>query len=239
MISDLSLEKILFLDIETVSQFENYEGLSDPFKKLWDKKAQFLIKEDETSADAYSKAAIYAEFGKIVCISVGFLSFKNNISELRVKSFYGEDEYKILTDFFKLLNNHYDRDDHYLCAHNGKEFDFPYISRRAIIHNLPLPTILQLHQKKPWEVKHLDTLQLWKFGDYKSYTSLELMAAILDIPTPKDDIDGSMVGEVYWKEKNLKRIVIYCQKDVETLTRVFLRLIGQNISLEVNIAPVD
>ena len=110
-----------------------------------------------------------------------------------------------------------------LCAHNGKEFDFPFLARRILVNELPLPAILDSAGKKPWETQYLDTMELWKFGDYKHYTSLELLAALFGIPTPKDDINGADIHRVYWEDHDLERIRIYCQKDVLTIARLFLK----------------
>lgn len=224
MLYNLNFERILFLDIETVPMVPDYDSLPDNFKKLWDHKAEFIKREETDTPDRlFSRAGIYSEFGKIICISVGFM--KNR--EFRIKSFYGEDEYILLKEFSELLEKYYNRRDHLLCAHNGKEFDYPYIARRMLINGLPLPAILNIAGKKPWEVAHLDTLELWKFGDYKNYTSLELLAEIFGIQTPKDDIDGSMVAEVYYKDKDLDRIVQYCQQDTLTVAQLLLCYLGK------------
>ncbi len=225
MLENINLENILFLDIETVPQCCNYDELEGPMKELWDKKAGSFRKDivQETPADLYPRAGIYAEFGKIICISVGFIRMENQQTTLKIKSFYGDDEKKILSDFIGLLNTFYNRSESLLCAHNGKEFDFPYIARRILINGLKIPFLLDLAGKKPWEVGLLDTMDLWRFGDYKSYTSLDLLATIFNIPTSKDDIDGSMVYKVYWEDKNLQRIVTYCQKDVIVIVQVLLK----------------
>ncbi len=227
MLNNISLENILFLDIETVPAYPAFEKVPEKFRKLWEKKARNLGGKDEeqTAEDLYERAGIYAEFGKIICISCGFI----NGNEIRLKSFYGDDEKILLQEFIQLLQRHYNRSDSLLCAHNGKEFDFPYLARRMLVQGLELPPILDLAGKKPWEVRHLDTLELWKFGDYKHYTSLELLAAIFDIPTPKDDIDGSQVAHVYWEEKDLERIAVYCQKDVLTTIQLFRRYQGLSL----------
>ena len=235
MLQKINLEKILFLDIETVAQSPEFSELDDDFKKHWEQKAKFLAKEDETAESIYERAGIYAEFGKIVCISVGFIKTENDTKTLRLKSYFNDDEKTLLIDFFELLNKHYNQNDFLLCAHNGKEFDFPYIARRALINGVNIPTILDMAGKKPWEVPHLDTLQLWKFGDYKHYTSLNLLTSIFNIPTPKDDIDGSMVNDVYWKDNDLERIANYCQKDVVALTQLFLRFRNEELIEQENI----
>ncbi len=222
MLDNIQESKILFFDIETVPAVERFADLSEQMQNLWAKKIKYQIEQEKlTAEELYSRAGIYAEFGKIVCISVGFFYNKSNVQKLRLKSFYGHDEKAILTEFNQLLNKHFNTDQHYLCGHNSKEFDTPYIARRSLINGLKLPKLLDLAGKKPWEIKHLDTLDLWKFGDYKHYTSISLLAEIFNIPTPKDDIDGSMVAEVYWKEKDLDRIAEYCQKDVLTVAQLF------------------
>jgi 3'-5' exonuclease len=223
MLDDIKPDEILFLDIETVPQQSSYEALDDTFKYLWDKKTLSLKKEEETSADIYSRAGIYAEFGKIICISTGYLYFAEEEYHLRLKTFYSHHEKELLDDFRRMLNAFAAKKNVRLCAHNGKEFDFPYISRRTLINSLPLPKILEVAGKKPWEVNFIDTMDLWRFGDYKNYTSLELLTKVFNIPTPKDDINGSMVAEVYWKENNLERIVTYCEKDVIAIVQLFLR----------------
>ncbi|HQV54973.1 MAG TPA: 3'-5' exonuclease, partial [Chitinophagaceae bacterium] len=233
----LPLHNILFLDIETVPQSPSYIDLTDDWKKLWDTKSTSLVKyhEGQTNETLYPRAGIYAEFGKIVCISCGVIQGNGEQRKIILKSFYGDDEKKLLVDFIDMLNKWATGEAKFLCAHNGKEFDFPYLCRRMIIHGITIPSLLNISGKKPWEVNHYDTLELWKFGDYKSFTSLNLLAHVLGVPTPKDDIDGSMVWEVYWKEKNLERIVTYCQKDVVTVAQILLRMNGEQLIKEENI----
>src|SRR6476620_10071896 len=221
----MNFNNILFLDIETVSQFETYNHLPDDWKELWDLKAGIINRnrEDENSETAYPRASIYAEFGKIICISCGCLQGIGENKKLVLKSYCGDDEKKLLQEFCDMLQKWSGEAEKFLCAHNGKEFDYPYICRRMIINGIAIPEVLKIAGRKPWEVRHLDTLELWKFGDYKSFTSLKLLAKTLGIPSPKDDIDGSMVNSVYWNEKDIDRIAIYCQKDVITLAQVLLR----------------
>ena len=228
---------ILFLDIETVPQFSSYNELPDDWKQLWDTKSNSLSKyhEGQNNESLYPRAGIYAEFGKIVCISCGVLQGNASQRKIVIKSFSGDDEKLLLQQFNEMLNKWATGEQKFLCAHNGKEFDFPYLCRRMIINSLPVPGILNISGKKPWEVNHFDTLELWKFGDYKSFTSLNLLAHTLAIKTPKDDIDGSMVWEVYWKEKNLQRIVTYCQKDVVTVAQILLRMNGEALIKDENI----
>lgn len=228
MIKSINLEHILFLDIETVPQHQHFEDLDDTSKSLWDLKSKYQRKEDFSVEEFYERAGIWAEFGKIVCISVGYFVIKGDIRNFRVTSFYG-DELKILKEFSSLLQTHFHKPHHILCAHNGKEFDFPYIARRMIINGIDLPSKLDLFGKKPWEVPHLDTLELWKFGDYKNYTSLKLMAHVLGIPSPKDDIDGSEVRNVFYEENDIDRIVVYCEKDTVTVAQILLRLRNEAI----------
>lgn len=228
MISKLALENILFLDIETVPEVQYFSELDETKQALWDYKSKYQRKEEFTAEEFYDRAGIWAEFGKIICISVGYFTFKGDIRKFRVTSFYGE-EITILKEFKNLLNSHFSETKHLLCAHNGKEFDFPYIARRMIIHNIELPHKLNLFGKKPWEVPHLDTLELWKFGDYKTYTSLKLLTNVLGIPSPKDDIDGSEVYSTFYNDHDIDRIVIYCEKDTIAVAQIFLRLRGDGI----------
>lgn len=227
-----ALENILFLDIETVPLHASFGMLDEAEKKLWLHKAEHLRKkETDTPDDLYHRAGIYAEFGKIICISCGYFRNENLQRQFRIKSFYGDDEKGILMDFCDLLSGFFCQPAHLLCAHNGKEFDFPFLSRRIIINDLKLPVLLDLSGKKPWEINHLDTMDMWRFGDYKSFTPLNLLAHVFNIPSPKDDIDGSMVWRVYWEEKNLERIVTYCQKDVVTIAQIVLKFFGDKLLL--------
>ena len=226
MLQNIPLEKVLFLDIETVPQYGNWDEMDESLQKLWDKKTLHQRKDDFTAEEFYKeRGGIMAEFGKIICISVGILDKSDKIM---IKSFAGDDEKKLLEEFGEIFNRPKLRDV-ILCAHNGKEFDFPWIARRFLINGMEPPKPFQLFGKKPWEIPHLDTMELWKFGDYKSYVSLELLANVFGIPTPKDDIDGSMVASMYWIEKDLFRIVQYCEKDVLTLANVFRRMRQENL----------
>ncbi len=222
MLNKINIENILFLDIETVPEVATFSELSEEKQELYGLKTQYQRKDDVTAEEFYERAGIWAEFGKIICISVGFFVSVDDKRNFRVKSFSG-DEVQILEDFKKLLENHFNKSNQLLCAHNGKEFDFPYIARRMIINKITLPEKLNLFGKKPWEVAHLDTLELWKFGDYKHYTSLKLLANILGIPSPKQDIDGSDVARVYYEEKNLEKIVKYCERDTIAVAQLLLR----------------
>lgn len=220
------INNILFLDIETVPQHASYDQVPTDWRELWSKKAEILLRnrEDETVESIYNRAGIYAEFGKIICISCGIIQGSGDARKIVLKSFAGDNESLLLHEFSEMVRKWSPNEPKFLCAHNGKEFDFPFLCRRLIINGLPIPPLLNMSGKKPWEVSHLDTMELWKFGDFKNYTSLNLLAHSLGIPTPKDDIDGSMVWEVYWKNKDLARIVTYCQKDVITVAQVFLRM---------------
>lgn len=215
MLAQISIEKILFLDIETVPQHPHLSLLSEAEQVLWSKKAAHIRNRVEDSLEqSYERAGIYAEFGKIICISVAL--FKRDC--WWINSYYGHDEVPVLEGFQGLLQQI--PSDTLLCAHNGKEFDFPYLSRRMLINGMQLPKALNFAGKKPWEVPHLDTLELWKFGDYKHYTSLDLLSAIFGIPSPKTDMEGNQVFRVYWQEEDLERIRKYCQQDVLTLIRL-------------------
>lgn len=237
MLYKLNLEHILFLDIETVPQHQNFSDLDETAQILWEQKTQYQRKDEYTPDEFYDRAGIWAEFGKIVCISVGYFKTQGDVRTFRVTSFYG-DEPNILKQFKQLLQDHFSHVKHLLCAHNGKEFDFPYIARRMIINGINLPYKLDLFGKKPWEVPHLDTMELWKFGDYKHYTSLKLLAHVLGIPSPKEDMDGSMVKDVFYKEKDIDRIITYCELDVVTTAQVFLRLRNEELLTDEEIKKV-
>jgi len=231
MSTQIPLNKILFLDIETVPEYENFDELSEVMQELFEKKTRFQRNDEVDIAEFYyERAGVLSEFSKIVCISAGIIATdKEGKHIFRVKSFYDDNEKKILEDFKELLDGKFNSYDTYLCAHNGKEFDYPFMARRMIINRIALPEALDIAGKKPWEVRHLDTMELWKFGDYKHYTSIKLLTAVLDIPSPKDDIDGSEVAGVYYKEKDLERIAIYCEKDTFTVAQIYLRLKGLDI----------
>lgn len=226
MLANIRVEDVLFLDIETVPEAPSVDLLEPGKQVLWDRKSKNFRLQDQSAADVYERAGIYAEFGKIICISVGFVRGKEPFT-LRLKSFYGDQEKKLLEEFSEMLARFCStRKEALLCAHNGREFDFPYIARRMIINRLELPALLDNAGKKPWEVRHLDTMDLWKFGDHKNYTSLALLASVLEIESPKDDIDGSMVAGIYWNDKDIKRIARYCEKDVTAIVRVLLRFMN-------------
>lgn len=228
------LHKILFIDIETVPQTGKFEELPKEMQELWEIKFDLLRRkmaekypEEMTSAQGYqSSAGIYSEFGKIICISVGFMPKSRASASFRIKSIAGKDEKQLLVEFSALVERFFVSAEHNFCGHNIKEFDIPYICRRMLINNLQLPEALQINAKKPWEVNILDTLDFWKFGDYKNYTSLRLLTTVLGIPTPKDDIDGSQVAEVFYQNNDLPRIVAYCQKDVLATAQVWLKMNG-------------
>ncbi|MEI7524500.1 MAG: ribonuclease H-like domain-containing protein [Mariniphaga sp.] len=229
MLPKLLPEHVLFIDIETVPQHPDLSDAAENMQKLWTKKAMQIGKEGDTAESLYNRAGIYAEFGKIVCISAGKIFRKDKERAYRVISYAGDDEKKILEAFSTMVTGFMANPMHKMCAHNGQEFDFPYIARRLLINGLPLPAVLDIAGAKPWELKEvmLDTLQLWKFGDYKHYTSLELLCAIFNIPTPKDDIDGSQVGNVYYKEFDIQRIARYCEKDTFAIAQLLLRFKGE------------
>jgi len=229
------LYNVLFLDIETAPAVAEFDELSDEMQELWGLKCRSLLKRqsdqevehDEMEYLFKERAGIYSEFGKIICISVGFLTRQPDSSEpiLRLKSFSNHVEAALIDDFDDLLNRHFNNPDKFaICGHNIKEFDIPYICRRMVVHQMPFPKLLDLEGKKPWETLHLlDTMEMWKFGDRKNYTSLKVLAALLNFPSPKDDIDGSQVGRVYWDENDVDRISFYCEKDVLATIQLFLR----------------
>lgn len=227
------LKHILFIDIETVSVQPDHAQLSGIMQKEWARKAKFLkssIVENADPATLFNeKAGIYSEFAKVVCIGFGSFHKHEGLWRMRLKALTNHDEKALLTEFCEVLTRFIEYYPNLrFCGHNIKEFDIPFLCRRMIINGMGLPDCMQLSGKKPWEITHLDTLELWRFGDYKHYTSLSLLAEILGIPSPKEDIDGSMVGEVYWKEGDLERIGKYCMQDVLTAARVYLKLKGLN-----------
>lgn len=233
MLERINLHKILFLDIETVPIYPKYEDVDDELKKFINLKLK-INPDDQESIGHYEKAGIFSEFAKIVCISVGFVRDTSTGRQLRLKSFYHDDEFTLLKQFKRLLEEHSD-EFQILCGHNSKEFDFPFICRRMLVNGMKLPEILNIAGKKPWEIAHLDTMELWKFGDYKAYTSLALLCHIFQIPTPKDDISGADVARVYYEENDLERIKIYCEKDVVALMQLFLRFRSDNLVPEAEI----
>lgn len=234
------LDKILFLDIETVPQTYQYEQLDEKTKELFNAKNRFLQTEVKSFEMLYNeKGGILSEFGKIVCISIGMIHTTTLGKSMRLKSFAHDDEETLLTQFKKLLEDHYHTDKHLLCGHNAKEFDFPYICRRMLINGIKLPSVLDIGGKKPWEIKHIDTMEMWKFGDYKAYTSLSLLCHVFKIPTPKDDITGADVARVYYEENDLDRIRIYCEKDVIALIQLYLKMNGEALISDGNISSVN
>jgi len=239
METKINLKHILFLDIETVPEKRSFSQLDDFRQKLFAEKTKYQRKDEFSPEDFYDRAGIWAEFGKIICISVGFFNNFDRDRTFRLKSFYGKDESKILIDFKSLLEKHFDGKHYLLCAHNGKEFDFPYLARRMIINNIAIPEKLNLFGKKPWEVAHLDTLEMWKFGDYKHYTSLNLLTNILGIESPKGDIDGSQVSQVYYEDQDLERIAKYCEKDTLAVAQVLLRFMNLDLLEEQQLIRVS
>ncbi len=229
MLDNVKLEKVLFLDIETVPISPSFIDMNSGYQDFWEKKSQQFRKENQTAEEVYQRAGIYSEFGKVICISFGVVHLRDNIRHLRLKSIAGDDEKTVLSEFANLLIRMNKSNDLILCAHNGKEFDFPYLSRRMLINEIKLPAILDVAGRKPWETQFLDTMELWKFGDYKNYTSLNLLSFLFGIPSPKSDIDGSMVADVYWKENDLPRIARYCQNDVLAIVQLFLKFKGEPI----------
>jgi DNA polymerase elongation subunit (family B) len=230
MLAHINIRHLVFIDIETVPQFSSFAQLSPAMQQLWAAKHMHLHIENETPEESYLKrAGVYSEFAKIICISLGFFHFSpNGIRQFRVKSFFGDNEKELLLGFSALIKKSFNDPDHYnFCGHNIREFDIPFICRRLLINHLTFPSLFDISGKRPWEISDIDTLQLWRFGDFKNYTSLKLLAEVLGIPTPKADIEGKDVCRVYWVENGLPRIVEYCQKDVITVARLLLRFKGE------------
>lgn len=223
----IDIRNTLIIDIETASLAESYNDLDERLKKQWDRKAAFLKNEEQLPTDElfFERAGIYAEFGKIICIAAGlFIKTKSGEMGLRIKAYTGKNEKDILAGFKDLINNKLDGEKLILCAHNGKDFDFPYLCRRYLINELEIPTALQISGKKPWEINHIDTMEMWKFGDRRNYSSLDLLASIFGINSSKKDLDGSMVNKVYYKDKGIKQIEAYCKQDVYVTANLFLKL---------------
>jgi uncharacterized protein YprB with RNaseH-like and TPR domain len=230
MLKNLNYSKILFFDIETVPIKYDFKDLDERGQQLWSKKTRFIQERENLNAEeVYEKAGIYAEFGKVVCISLGFILQKDGETQIRLKSIANEEEQVLLQEFIDLLNSYYTAPDFLFCAHNGKEFDIPFLCRRILINGKKIPNILNVSGKKPWEIKHLDTMELWKFGDFKNYTSLDLLSYVFNIPTPKDDMDGSQVAKVFYEDKDLDRIIHYCEKDVVATIQLFRKYQGESI----------
>ncbi len=239
MLYDLDITRVLFLDIETVPAVYRYEDLDERARGLWDTKCGYMIRDGGTAEEAYAKAGIFAEFGRIVCISVGFIQERAGERTLRIKSFSDVYEEVLLGEFAEMLRDHFGKTWRVLCAHNGKEFDFPYIARRMLINGLPVPAPLATAGMKPWEVPHLDTLELWKFGDRKNFTSLDLLVHVFGIPSPKGDISGADVGRVFWEDEDLDRIVTYCEKDVVAIAQLLLRYRGEDLIPDDRVVVVE
>lgn len=227
MLENVSPTKVLFLDIETAPISPKYSELDEEFKFLWDKKSEYF-REDQSAEDIWLKSAVYSEFAKVICISVAALYKEGDFYKMKVKSVYDDNEKNMLEVFSNMLIDYKKKKDYLLCAHNGKEFDFPFLARRMLINRIKLPEVLDIAGQKPWEVNLLDTMNLWKFGDYKHYTSLELLAAVFGLKSPKADIEGSMVPSLYWEGGNMERIRSYCSKDAATVANLFLVYKGIN-----------
>ncbi len=226
MAEKVNLENILFLDIETVPLEKNFADTDETTQLLWEKKSTQFRKEGQTAAEVYQRAGIYAEFGRVLVISCGFFYYsKDRGGVFRVKSFYGDDEKVVLKEFCETLSK---LNNFILCAHNGKEFDFPFLARRILINRQKLPPQLNIAGKKPWEIPHLDTMEMWKFGDYKNFTSLAVLSYVFGLPSSKDDIDGSQVADIYYQTGDIKRITKYCEKDMIAVARIFQCMRGEN-----------
>ena len=221
------LKNLLFLDIETVSCVPGYQGLDEQLRLLWDKKAAVLgaTEPQAISELFFEKAAIYAEFGKVVAIGLGYITFDDHEEPmLHIKGLSNHDEKALLQTLWEFLEAKCQQASWRLCAHNGKEFDFPYLCRRMLVHGIPLPQVLNIAGKKPWEVNHLDTMEMWKFGDKKSFTSLDLLAALFKVKSSKGLMDGSKVNHCYYVDNDLDKITAYCMQDVVVTAQIFLNL---------------
>ncbi|MEP6674408.1 MAG: ribonuclease H-like domain-containing protein [Ferruginibacter sp.] len=238
---NIRLENLLLIDIETVPQYPDFFSLPEDWKKLWKEKSGKFIPENITAEEYYAqRAGIMAEFSKIVCISIGCFKQEEKMLQLRLQSFYNESESVLLQEFLHAVKKIASVNDRWsFTGHNIKEFDIPFICRRLLANGITIPPFLDFQNMKPWETNLLDTFQYWRFGDYKNFTSLNLLAATLKVPSPKDDIDGSQVAAVYYQEKNIQRIVTYCQKDVVTVANIILRFSNQPLLDPLCISIVD
>jgi 3'-5' exonuclease len=225
MIARMPLENFLVIDIETVSAQPAYHSLTQEWQHLWEEKVARTVPEEITPAEYYpQRAGVMAEFAKVVCISLGYFKKEKSDYQFRVKSIFNHEEKLLLNQFISTVNQLEAANNHWcFTGHNIKEFDIPFLCRRLLVNGISIPPYLDFQNMKPWETNMVDTFQYWRFGDYKNFTSLKLLAAALNVPSPKDDIDGSMVGQVYWEENNLERIAIYCQKDIVTVANIILR----------------
>ena len=233
-----NLFRVLFLDVETASGEEHFDDLSVRMKNLWERKCAYWMRNDQnglTIADFYKqKAAIYAEFGQVVCISAGYLNKGEDGLLFKIKSWFGSNEYNLLTAFAALLRTHFNAPlEQGFCGHNIKEFDIPYLCRRMLVNGIDIPDVLNIQGKKPWEVNQIyDTLEMWKFGDYKHFVSLDLLSAVFDIRSPKEYMDGSMVSDYYYRYEQ-EKIATYCEDDVLTVLKIYLRLLNLSCDFEV------
>jgi len=225
----LQLKNILFIDIETVSLTKEFEELPQRLQEHWKKKASRLKNEEDLPPEKlyFDRAAIYAEFGKVICIGVG--GFYEQDTKFKAKTLAYGDEKELLLNFKKLVEDHSAKGNLILCAHNGREFDFPYLCRRMLINGIKLPSVLDITGKKPWEVLHIDTLEFWKFGDYKNFTSLDLLSSVFEIPGSKVHMDGSEVNTNFYFQNNAQKIAEYCREDVIVLAQLYLKLNGREI----------
>ena len=234
-------KNLLFIDIETVSAESDFNLLSDRMKALWLHKASFLSNPTNLNDEDFyfDRAGIYAEFGKIIAIGVGFFHWNDDQEIcLKVKSISNDDETQVLRDFKILLEQKYKPTTLTLCAHNGKEFDYPYLCRRMLVNGIDIPKALQITGKKPWEIPHFDTLDMWKFGDRKHYTSLELLAAIFNIPSSKTELSGDQVNETYHHQNDLSKITRYCREDIIVLAQLFLKYQNMDIVKDENVERI-
>lgn len=238
MLDPISVFDILFLDIETVPAAAGFDALPPQFQAFWEKRSASFRKENESAADVYDRAGLHSEFGKIICISVGIINRVKQENFFRVKSFFGDDEKKLLSGFSEMLRNYLTRKEIHLCAHNGIQFDFPFIARRMLVHGIALPDILDTAGKKPWDSRFIDTMDLWKFGEYRHSVSLDLLAELFGIETPKEAMNGSMVASVYREEKDLQKIVTYCEQDVLCVAQIILKFKGMEVIPKENVQSI-
>ena len=227
------LKNIVFFDIETAGSHESLDALQEDnplLATLWSKRCEYLREKFEENKDLtdeelyLNKAALHPEFNRIVCASFGRIAGDVDSTSMIIKSYSGDDESEILDGIDKVLTKFNKMN---LCGHNIKRFDIPVMGKRFLINGKKLPKSLMIYDSKPWELPFIDTSDIWSFGAWQEgFASLELIAASLKVPSPKDDIRGEDVHSVFWESSEHSRIAEYCAKDVKVLGDIMLKISG-------------
>lgn len=242
-----------FVDTETIPGYKDFNDMPEELARMYERKfGHELANNDPDKFDNFedhyrARAALYPEFGKIVCLVIGviFVDDKDKQEKLKLKTLCGRHEDKLLAEAAPIIDK-FDS----LVGHNSKEFDFPYLCKRFYVHGIQLPQILNIAGKKPWEVSLIDTMELWRFGSFKGSTSLELFAHCLGLPSPKQDMTGADVAKVYYEmfdhmkdgelpfeaeSAAIQKIGKYCQGDVVTLANCYRKLKYQSVIASENV----